>query len=831
MKERAIRIGILSTVFVVAVILFSYLTNRGNADMTADMSAPTFPTVSFQVEDREINHLVGHKREMKMVEMRDAIVAYGENGALSLNLHHTDGETESLKYELYSANGKEILYEGEVESPKETVKITLGDVLSSDKEAVLKIILVQRGTPIYYYTRVIREHDYHVKECLDYIYELHTDLLYKQNEEAVKKVMEANSEGNNSTLQHVNIHSDLKHVMWGDLQPRVVNDLYCQVKEIKKAYMSVQLSYQVQCEGDNNEKELYQVKEFFKVAYGTERMYLYEYDRTMEEIFNTSNIVLSSKGIILGIAKEDMPYKVNQDGTTVAFVQANELWSYNKEKEQFALVFGFASDNKEEMRNLTDKHDIQILSIEENGNMTFSVCGYMNRGQHEGESGISVYYYNMSQNSVEEKAFVPGTSSHLVIREKLGDLAYYSNEQDILYVMVGGVLKKVDMKQGETTIVVEGLREEQYVTSEDGHLFAYQQERDGKTVTVLWDFATDTKKDIPVEDNEIIIPLGFVESDFVYGVSKDEYVGYDASGTEVQAMSRLEIRNVDMKLVKTYEQPDVYILDVGIENNQITIWQGVKSGNGYRQIAEDYITNNETSSNEHVELKSYWTDLKQTQYRMLFADGIQDKKAKTLKPKLTVWENDIVLNFEDVKDREYYYVYGHGNQAGAFEEAGDAIALAEKLAGVVISPNQNYLWEAHNRVAWYRNFNVSAFVAKNGENTLEACVRKVLAYEGKRTDAVGELEHKTPEQVLSEHLGTEAVRFRGCSVKAMFYLIDKGVPVIALQDSTDAVLLVGYDAKTVTYIDPSNGGTYTSSIEKINKMLEGSGGTFIGYVR
>lgn len=831
MKERAIRIGILSTVFVVAVILFSYLTNRGNTDMTAEMIAPTFPTISFQVEERAINYLVGHKSEMNMVQMRDVIVPYGENSTLSLKLHHVDEEAESLKYEVYSANGQEILYEGEVENPNETVKINLGNVLSADKEGILKLVLVQRGIPIYYYTRVIQENDYHVEECLDYVYELHTDLLHKQNEEGVKKVMESNSEGNNATLQHVNIHSDLKHVMWGDLQPHVVNELYCQVKEIKKAYMSVQLSYQVQCEGDNNEKELYQVNEFFKVAYGKERMYLYEYDRTMEEIFNTSNIVLSSKGIILGIAKEDMPYKVNQDGTIVAFVQANELWSYNKKDEQFALVFGFASDNKEDIRNLTDKHNIQILSIEENGNMTFSVCGYMNRGHHEGESGISVYYYNMSQNSVEEKAFVPSTSSHLVIREKLGDLAYYSNEQDILYVMVGGVLKKVDMKQGETTIVVEELQKEQYVTSEDGHLFAYQQDRDGKTVTVLWNFATDTKTDIPAADNEVVIPLGFVESDFVYGVSKDEYVGYDASGTEVQAMSRLEIRNVDMKLVKTYEQPDVYILDVGIENNQITIWQGVKSGNGYRQIAEDYITNNETSSNEHVELKSYWTDLKQTQYRMLFADGIKDKKVKTLRPKLSILESNTVLNFGDIQDRQYYYVYGHGNQAGAFEEAGDAIELAEKLAGVVISPEQNYLWEAHNRTAWYRNFNVSAFTAKNGETTLAACVRKVLAYEGKNTDAAGELQNKTAEQVLSEHLGTEAVRFRGCSVKDMFYLIDKGVPVIALQDSTDAVLLVGYDAKTVTYIDPSNGGNYTSSIEKFNKMLDGSGGTFVGYVR
>ncbi len=831
MKERAIKIGILSAVFIAAMILFGYLTNRNNAGVTADMDAPTFPTISFQMEGQEVNHLIGHKREMNVVQMRDTIAVYGETGELTLNLHYHEGTADFLKYELYSSDGKEILYEGEVNDVEQTVQINMGDVLEANREGILKLILSYEDGELYYYTRVIQDQDYHIKECLEYVHQLHADLRNKENEEGVKKVMEPNAEGDNSTLYHVNIHSDLTHVMWGDLKPHVVNGLTCQVKEINKAYMSVQLIYQVQCEGDNNEKELYNVKEFFKVAYGTERMYLYEYDRTMEEVFDTSNIVLSAKGIILGIAKENLPYKVNKDGTIVSFIQANELWSYHKEKNQFTSVFGFASDDKTDGRNRTDEHSIQLLSMEEDGNMTFSVCGYMNRGTHEGESGVAVYYYNMAQNSVEEKAFVPSTSSHLVIEEELSELAYYSKEQNVLYVMVGGTLKKIDMNENQTTIVVDGLQEGQYVTSDDGHLLAYQYEKDGQTVTELWDLAKDNRKEIPVTESEMIVPLGFVGSDFVYGVTSSEYVGTDASGVSVSAMSRLEIRDTNLKLVKTYEQSDVYILGVNIDYNQITIRQGVKSGTGYREIAQDYITNNETSANEFVELKSYWTDLKQTQYRLLFTNGIRDKKYQTLKAKQIIQEVAPVLEFENIKEKDYYYVYGHGKQAGVFEEAGEAVALASELAGVVVSSNQNYLWEAHNRVAWYHNFNVSAFTTQNDESTLAACVRKVLAYEGKSVDVVQELRTKSPEQVISEQLSAEAVRFRGCSVKDMFYLIDKGVPVIALKDSTKAVLLVGYDAKTVTYIDPSNGGTYTSSIEKMNQMLEGSGGTFVGYVK
>ena len=46
MKDRIIKIGVLTAVFIVAVIVFSFITNQGNSDMTVEMNAATFPTIS-----------------------------------------------------------------------------------------------------------------------------------------------------------------------------------------------------------------------------------------------------------------------------------------------------------------------------------------------------------------------------------------------------------------------------------------------------------------------------------------------------------------------------------------------------------------------------------------------------------------------------------------------------------------------------------------------------------------------------------------------------------------------------------------------------------------
>ena len=57
LKKRLKNAGILVVVFIIAVFIFSYLTNKGNDNMTADMGAATFPQISFSYGGFNINTL------------------------------------------------------------------------------------------------------------------------------------------------------------------------------------------------------------------------------------------------------------------------------------------------------------------------------------------------------------------------------------------------------------------------------------------------------------------------------------------------------------------------------------------------------------------------------------------------------------------------------------------------------------------------------------------------------------------------------------------------------------------------------------------------------
>ena len=83
--------------------------------------------------------------------------------------------------------------------------------------------------------------------------------------------------------------------------------------------------------GQNGQSEYYNVEEYYRVRYTNTRMYLLNFERTMEEIFRGENDSISGNDILLGIRSKDVEYQTNESGKVVAFVQEGELWSYNQE--------------------------------------------------------------------------------------------------------------------------------------------------------------------------------------------------------------------------------------------------------------------------------------------------------------------------------------------------------------------------------------------------------------------------------------------------------------------------------------------------------------------
>lgn len=811
-KKRLIHGGVLAAVFVLAVGIFGYMTNKKNDNMTADMGAATRPQVNFSYNGYAVNNLPAYKNEMDITATRDTVTPVA-NGQLEMHIKAYEQKIASATYMVYTLDGQEKLMENVVNSPGETVTLALDNEGLLSEERVMEIVLdLGEDKQMHYYTRIIDADGLNLLDCLDYVRSFHENALVKAEGVGIGTAIEPNEQGDNTTLHHVTIHSDYNHVTWGSLEPKVEGSESWSIKELNSTYTSVELQYRVNCKGEENEEDAYQVKEFFRVRHipGYSKTFLLDYDRTMDQIFDATKVVLSEKGVVLGIADRDLPYMVNEDGTVVSFVQADELWNYNRDKDKLSLVFSFADAENTDTRNLLQQHEVRLLDMDGEGNTTFAVYGYMNRGEHEGEVGVAVYYYNIEQNSVEEKAFISSDKSYERAVSEMGGLAYYNVSTDYLYVLADGTLYEIDMAKGKKTELAAGLKEQQYVVSDDGHIIAYQTGDDAAQATqiTLRDFATDDERTIECAEDECIQPLGFVNSDFVYGVAKTADTWKTVSGQEVIPLYKVEIVNGKNKVIKTYEQAGVFILDTIFDDNMITLRRAVREGGTYTGIDEDYITSNEELEESNIYVDTYVTELKETQVRIVYADGISDKEPKLLKPKQVLSGNSAVVTFDDTGATEKYYVYGLGSLRGVYDRAGEAIGAADEYNGVVVDSKQRYVWERGNRNLKY--------TISNQDELIES-IRTQLS------------SGKSPVEVMDAVTDGGSRDLAGCTVEQLLYVIGQGRPVVGIIDAQTSVILIGYGESMVTYVDVASGERITVSQEEMDNMTQGSGHAYVGF--
>ena len=834
MKEKVKRAGILTFVFLIAVIVFSFLTNQGNADMTADMGGATLPRIQIVSGEYEINPLVGYVSEMNVGKMRSTITPVDFQSGITLRIEEGVLPIKALTYEVCSSDGKEILYKEKRKEIGEEPSLTFPGLELADREAILKLTLHTEKQDIYYYTRICTKEGTDSDACLAFAERFHNMTFGKENAESIAAYLENGTEDDETeNLQKVTIHSDAEHLTWGELRPQIKGEVSRSIKEISGNYMTIVYDYEVECAGEQDETEVYQIREYLKVRYAEGTEYLLDYERTMEQELDASGNVLDNNGILLGIAKEELPYMANEAGTIVSFVQAGELWNYNQSQDALSLVFSFADSEGYDIRNLCKEHEIQIVSVNEQGDTTFKVIGYMNRGEHEGEVGTAIYFFDIEKNFVEEKAFIPDNISSEILLKEQEQLVYYNEQQEVLYAMKEGTLYKVDLEKGKKEALVENLEKDQYVSSKDGRLLAYQTVsslENAEEVKVL-DFVTGKERTVTCSSGEFIRPLGFISEDFVYGIGRKEDAGAFVTGEHVCPMYKLEIRDTDNEVVKTYQADQVYVTGVTVEEKMLILDRVVKNESVYTAVAKDYITSNEEVEKSNISVETYTSDEKERQVRIKYESGISDKKPKLLKPKQVLFENPVLIPFEEEGEAEVFYTYGKGKLLGIYASAADAIRQANENQGLVVSESQKYVWERGNRSLVYDIAGVDLSPYQEG-NTLAAALNRLFAYEGKTVDAAGEMAAgKKPIEILQEQFLGNVLDLHGCSPEELCYILGKGTPIIAMTDLNNAVLLIGYNDSMITYVKPDTGEKVSVPYEELEALTVASGNTYLGYLK
>lgn len=840
MKKTIIRIAVCVVVFLASALIIGSIMNQGHNNMTMEMAPATLPMITMESGGVACNELHGNTVELDVAYQKDCITLLGEGRQANFTVDTFGREITGISTEVRSIDGSRLIENSEVTGWKAngksfSVSLTLKDLIDTNTQYSLTLILELEGEQkVYYYTTILWNDDVHISEILEFATDFHGKLYDKEMAKELTKYLEPNSKlTDNGTFHKVNIHSSFQQITWGSLEPVQEDAASIRLTQISGNVASLLMDFVVST-GEGKNKIYYNVEEYYRVRYTSERMYLLDYERTMTQIPDTTRMYANDK-ILLGITDENVDMMESADGNTVVFSDMGQLLSYNAATNGLTVIFSFYDKDNADRRTLYDNHGIKILDVDEGGNVKFAVYGYMNRGRHEGETGIQIISYDNSLNTIEEEVYIPYSKSYAVLKDEMEQLLYRNRQQHVYFFLENGVYD-VDLENRSAEQLVSIRQDDSLQVSENHEIIVWQEGDDINHSNQLnvRNLNTGEQTVIRAEDGEAIRPLGFMGEDIIYGVARESDIRTENSGQIFYPMYKVCISNSSGDNLKEYGQDGIYIVDCAIEGNQITLSRIQRSENGsYQEILDDQIMNNVEEEPGQNKVVTADIDIYERYVQIQTKTTIDTRTIKVLNPKEVVFEGGRELTLDAVSEVSRYYVYNAYGVHGIYSAPGKAVKEAYDSAGVVANDRGITVWLKGNRVSRNQIMAIKEESVTDQKNSLTVCLDNILRHAGITRNTEYDLaQGKTAIQILEENMtGVQVLDLSGCSLDAVLYYVNQDIPVLAILEDGEAVLVTGFNEFNVVIMEPSTGKLYKKGMNDATTWFAENGNHFISYMK
>ncbi len=841
MHKRVYKAIILTFIFFISLVFMSENIREEEITLktTVEMRDAQFPLLYIKTGGYEINRLHGYSSNIDANVIREAMTPVDAEKTVQIRLEENGTSIRKIKYEIRELKENVLLDSGEISALDQTengkeAKIKINTALTVGKEYAMKITAsTETSRKIHYYTRIkYYETDYYLDEKMDFVHTFHEKSMDKEKAEDLARYLETDPAADNSSFAKVDIHSSFENFSWGNLKPEVITTIVPTIKEFNTETAAVQLTYFAKAKTDSG-TEIYQVKEFYRIRYTSDRIYLLNYERTMESMFDIQLTSLAKSEFKIGITNEaDIELVTSGENGNLAFVRQNALWYYNLEQNSAVRVFSFLGDGEDYLRAGYDQHSIQILDMDEEGNIDFIVYGYMNRGDYEGKVALVLYRFLAANNQIEELVYIPLETTYQMLKEEIEGFNYVS-ETDMFYFTVNSALYCYDIVAKQLKEVATGINANNFAAmiERDGHGAAWTTEEDGKKVMTILDLENGLETKKTASEGETIQIFGSIGDSLIYGYVKDADIKETKEGAVITPAYKLEIVDVEGNVRKTYKKKDIYVVDVNVNENIARLIRVKKSNGGYQEISFDSILSQGDTQTAIIDIEQRITELTKTEWYISLPQGFtmaELPKVSTTSNAILKEDTTLYLDLQE-KEEEKYYIYAYGNIIESTDNAAEAILMADENAGVVINQDNRLVWERGGKFKRNTLGQIKKASVGQSADSIGACLYMVLHYNHINADAAAlTAEGKSIYNVLKENLDSP-LNLTGCTLDQVLYMVSSGSPVIAMKDAANAVLITGYDDSSITVIDPQ-GHLSKMSIKSAEKLFENAGNIFISYI-
>lgn len=813
MKNFFKRFLILLVVFILGVAGTAFLMNNETTDDRSDMNDAVLPEVMVQFGDVLTNRMYGYRQPMEADFVRDSVTPLDTTKKLTLVVNPYDTKVRNLSYEIRTSDGSKVMENRTIKSLETgsdgylRTEIEISSGLLMNQEYSLQITLSTNHGDAYYYTRVVSRSATYTEQYAKFAGDFVQMSLDKTQADNLAAYLETSDSASSRNFAGLNINSPLADVSWGNLNPQLSKAGIPVIKDINETTASISIEYEISAQNENGNTEYYFVTDFYRMRYDETRIRLLDFKRSASEIFDPSLSVISNSGLLLGVRSKDVDYLTNEDRSVTAFTQNGDLWSYVPDTGKFVEIFTFRRDTESDFRDARVEHDIKLLSVENNGDVDFMVYGYMNRGAHEGYSGVGIYHYNNDQGAIEEQVFIPCTESFEFLQEDLGTLSYV-NQSGQLFIMIAGNLYQINIDENTYEVLADHIDSDDFGVSVTNEHAAWKSESGDYAGQIEFiDFDTMERRRIAPEASQKLDLLGFMNEDLIYGIVLDGDTLPNATGYMIDGITTFRIEGFDGTVKKEYHQDGLYVAGVTVGTTLMEFTLVQKSGDIYKGVKKDNIMNNSTAATDKTSVEQTSSSRQGVIVRLTFEDSPSSEEPLILYAKVrNAGEKVVDIQVDKSSVEEVYYVYAGGGLDSVWTDPAKAVQRADKQTGVVLNRAQQYVWERGN---------MKTQITLNTTDIPEII----------RTASLD-------VQNLQNGLGDSAkvIDLTGCSLENVLYEVSAQRAVIARTGSDSSVVIVGYDQYNTYLLDPSTGEVKPYGMNDSTALFKNAGNMFITYL-
>ena len=755
MKAKKFRYIIFVFVFLSAVtgfLLYSFLRKNRSSTDTEDIakSDANIPKLYNVIGDYYINKMYGYSDEMDTMVSDNVLSLMLDDFSMKFRIVDTNiSEIEEFDYSIRTFDTNELVESGDRKKVDgDILDLRLSSLMEENKEYFLQLRLYTKEKTFNYYTRIIRSDIDFAKKLIDMANTFSNNNFDSNNARENAMYLESDGTGNARGLEYVTLKSDYEMMSYNGMK------LTPSEKEVKLVNYNgkigeIHFSYTADSDGKS-----YNIEENFICKAGSQRLYMFDYTRTMNQRLSKS--LQYAKKIDLGIGNRATNIISSKSGEKLAFLADNKLFLSDSKNGKLELVY-------------TGGNNDSILPLKFGDSLYFLSYGYNVDDTHIGDVGVSLLKYGWDSKKVSKLAFVKVDVDAASLKESINELAFMV-DGGMLYLKLLDKVVGLDIASGSYVTVAENLEYGKYSISQDKSLLSWNV-GDGLNI---YNFATGENKQLD-NANEVMLPIGYIGSDLVVAIESQNVSSTINGKSSGNIFEKLSIYNNLLELQKDYTYDNRYIDNIKVSGNRVHIDLYQYDGTNFTRAGEDTIISNKSVKNDSR--VSFYTDNFRGKNYVIDSTKYIESEVSYAK-ELSIDSSNTLYNIElnGTYLQKMYYVYINSKLAGIYDEPVKAIEDAYADMG---------------------------FVRRNGIMVYVRAMVETLANTNFDVTQAADYVHYWENDRLT--------RFEGITLKEAMYFITIKKPVFTFTAINNPVIIIAYDSKTVTVYDIN-----TASIQKID---------------